>query len=278
MLLSNTAVYGERDLTTPLTIGETAVPIPLRMALSQIVGLWLGAPEAPLISLDELFNEYSKGGIDRPIFAVAGTDTHNTGSPESEVGVARTGVYVEAFTPEGVFNAIERGRGFATTGPFVDLRVNGRMMGQTAIALRGGLVKIEVNARSQEGAGIAAVRVVRGHDPEEWGTEHEPPEPESSLSLEEEVDGPTFYRVEVVAHDLQSGRESYAWSNPVFVRCPLWDGDCDGYLSIVERLLGSDPAKWGSKPEHTLKADSCSNGLDDDNDGTSDADDSGCQQ
>ena len=112
--------------------------IPLRVAIYYAtqfftgVGQWLGAPQAPLNSWDQLLMAYVNGTVDKPIFAVANSDAHNTGDPDSKVGMAKNGLYVLALTPRQVYKAIEAGRSFATTGPFLAVDVNGMLMGSTA--------------------------------------------------------------------------------------------------------------------------------------------------
>src|SRR4030042_2341575 len=98
-------------------------PIPLRMAIYYAtlgftgVGQWLGAPQAPLNSWDDLLMAYVDGTTDIPTFGVANSDDHYTGDPTSKVGVAKNGVLVTALTPAAIYEAIEAGRMFATTGP-----------------------------------------------------------------------------------------------------------------------------------------------------------------
>jgi hypothetical protein len=94
--MNNLAIYGERDLGMLVPFPGFPDPIPLRLAIYYAtlgftgVGQWLGAPEAPLNSWDQLLMAYVNGEVDKPIFAVANSDAHNTGDPDSQVGSART--------------------------------------------------------------------------------------------------------------------------------------------------------------------------------------------
>ncbi|MDD1769695.1 MAG: hypothetical protein LUO79_01290, partial [Methanomassiliicoccales archaeon] len=71
------------------------------------------------------------------------------------------------------------------------------------------------------------------------------------------------------------GAYQFAYSNPVFVKCPF-DRDCDGYIDFFEKLLGSDPDDAASTPESILIAGTCKDGLDNDGDTLIDAADRGC--
>jgi hypothetical protein len=51
--LNGLALHGERDLNTPIPFGEFGL-VPLRTATHSATGQWLGSPEAPLHSWDEL--------------------------------------------------------------------------------------------------------------------------------------------------------------------------------------------------------------------------------
>ena len=54
------------------------------------------------------------------------------------------------------------------------------------------------------------------------------------------------------------------------------DSDADGYDDETEVSLGSDPADAGSTPEHSSLAATCTDGVDNDGDGTIDGADTGC--
>ena len=55
-----------------------------------------------------------------------------------------------------------------------------------------------------------------------------------------------------------------------------FDADGDDFLGVVEVLLGSDPMSAPSTPENAAVDGVCSDGQDNDKDGTADAADSGC--
>jgi len=55
-----------------------------------------------------------------------------------------------------------------------------------------------------------------------------------------------------------------------------FDADNDGFDDETENLLGSDPNDAGSTPEHSLFAETCSDGVDNDGDGFADIFDPGC--
>jgi hypothetical protein len=74
-----------------------------------------------------------EGATDKPIFAVANSDAHNTADPDSNVGIARNGLYVKALTADDVYEAISAGRSFATTGPSLAFDLNGEPMGAQSV-------------------------------------------------------------------------------------------------------------------------------------------------
>jgi len=55
-----------------------------------------------------------------------------------------------------------------------------------------------------------------------------------------------------------------------------WDDDGDGYTDFWEKFLGSDSKAPNSTPEHRLIRSTCTDGLDNDNDGRADGADPGC--
>ena len=73
-----------------------AEPMAAGAALAKLAGIKLGTPESPLLSWDDLLMAYVQGRVQRPTFALANTDAHNTGDADSKVGLAKNGLYVEA--------------------------------------------------------------------------------------------------------------------------------------------------------------------------------------
>jgi hypothetical protein len=153
--------YGERDVNMPVELPGYPVPIPLRIALYQAtamfsgVGQWLGAPEAPLNSWDQLLMAHVNGEVDTPVFGLANSDSHNTADLDcadgdcSTVGAGKSGVYVKELTVKELYKAIKAGRTFATTGPSLALDVNGEIMGDTAYVLDGAAnVNLSANSES----------------------------------------------------------------------------------------------------------------------------------
>jgi hypothetical protein len=223
------AVYGERDVNMPVLFPTPSGPIqlPLRMAIYYAtalyippnVGQWLGSPEAPLNSWDDLLMAYVNGTVDRPIFGLANSDAHNTGDPDSNVGVAKNGAYLEKkLTAKELYKAIKAGRTFATTGPSLALDVNGELMGDTAYVFDGTVaVNLSVNSESPT-AVLVKIDIIKNGSV--WQTiSPTPPTPTLDVSLEDDaVTGDGYYRVEVTSLDLSTGKYYFAWSNPVFVR------------------------------------------------------------
>jgi hypothetical protein len=58
--------------------------------------------------------------------------------------------------------------------------------------------------------------------------------------------------------------------------CDHIDADSDGFIGAAERALGSNPASAASTPESIALAGKCSDGIDNDGDGLTDAADPGC--
>ncbi len=221
--LNDFAIYGERDVNMLVAFPGIPTPIPLRNALflaTQMfsgIGQWLGAPEVPLNSWDDLLLEYVNGEADTPIFGLANTDSHNTGALDSNVGVAKNGVYVKELTANELYKAIRAGRSFATTGPSLSFDVNGELMGDTAYVMDGVTnVNFAIDSESPT-AILAKIDVVKNGVV--WRT-LAPMAPSFQVSLPDVVDRDGYYRVEVTAYDVLSGKYSFAWSNPVFVRIP----------------------------------------------------------
>ena len=221
--LSDLALYGERDLNTPVPFGGQRIP--LRLAVYSAtkmltgVGQWLGSPEAPLNSWDQLLMAYVDGTVDTPIFAVANSDAHNTGDPDSKVGVAKNGLYVKALTAEEVYGAIKAGRSFATTGPSLAFDVNGELMGGTAHIASGGSADLNLSVSSESATAIL-VKIDIIKNGEVWRTIS----PMQPVYEDTPVDGGVtedgYYRVEVTSQDQPNGPYHFAWSNPVFLNVP----------------------------------------------------------
>ena len=221
--LSDLGLYGERDLNTLVALGDQSIP--LRLAVHSAtetltgVGQWLGSPEAPANSWDQLLMAYVNGTTDTPIFGVANSDAHNTGEPDSNVGVAKNGLYVKALTPEEVYGAIKAGRSFATTGPSLAFEVNGEIMGGTAHIAGGGSANLKLSVSSESATAILTkIEIIKNG--EVWRTisPNEPAYEDTLVDDSVTVDG--YYRIEVTSQDLPDGPYRFAWSNPVFVNVP----------------------------------------------------------
>ena len=228
MLLNNLAVTGEVDelhmlLPNPGFPGPALLPLRNLLWWATLLfsgtGQWLGAPEAPLNSWDDLLIAYVDGTVDTPIFGLANSDAHNTGDPDSKVGVAKNGAYLKkGLTAGELYKAIKAGRTFATTGPSLDLSVDGELMGDTAYVLDG-TVSVELSAAAESPSAIL-VKIDILKNGEVWQT-ISPLSPSYDGTLADGgVSEDGYYRVEVTSLDLASGGYSFAWSNPVFVRVP----------------------------------------------------------
>lgn len=211
LMLGNFATYGGRDLNAPVLLPGAREPIPARDAL-QAVGLKLGTPEAPLQSWDDLLMAYVDGRSDQPVFALANTDAHNTGDPDSKVGLAKNGLYVRRLSGEEVYAAIRAGRSFATTGPSLTFTVEGKLMGETARVGGSATLDLSVNAESAS-AVLEKVDIIKNG---EILKTVNPKSPAYEETLEDSVTGSGYYRIEVTSYDASSGRRYFAWSNPVF--------------------------------------------------------------
>lgn len=221
--LNNFALYGERDANMLVYFPPLGMEIPLRDALHiatqyfpPYIGQWLGAPDAPLSSWDELLLAYVDGTVDTPIFALADSDAHNTGDPDSTVGVAKNGVYVKGeLSSRALSKALKAGRSFATTGPSLNFMVNGEMMGDES-EISDGSAEIELTANSESpSAIIVKIDIIKNGTV--WQTLN-PLSPSFEDTLEDAgVTENGYYRVEITSLDLINGGYSFAWSNPVFV-------------------------------------------------------------
>jgi hypothetical protein len=221
--LNNFALYGERDVNMPVEFPPYGT-IPLRSALYYAtlafsgIGQWLGSPEAPLSSWDDLLMAYVDGTVDAPIFGLANSDAHNTGDPDSRVGTAKNGVYLKKLTAQDFYKAIEAGRTFGTTGPSLALDVNGKLMGERAVIPRG-TARINLTANSESPA-VVLIKIDIIKNGVLWKTiPLTSPTYEATLS-DDAVTKDGYYRVELTAIDMVSGSYQFAWSNPVFVKVP----------------------------------------------------------
>jgi hypothetical protein len=227
LTLNNMAIYGDRDLSMPVTIPNLPT-MPLRDALyvatqqMTTVGQVLGEPGTPIHSWDELLLAYVDGELDHPTFGVADSDAHNTANLSanvdySDVGQARNGVFVRRLTQHSLFGAIEAGRCFATTGPSMAFTVNGEMMGETVVlkSWKRRAVKLDLSVNAESATAVVAkVTIVRNGKP--WKV-LSPMAPSYRTALCDTVDQDGYYRVEVVSVDAVTGEYQFAYSNPVFV-------------------------------------------------------------
>jgi len=222
--INNLAVYGERDANIPVSFPGFPVPIPLRDALYygtlglSGVGQWLGSPDAPLNSWDDLLMAYVHGDVDTPIFGLANSDAHNTGDSDSNVGIAKNGAYVKELTARELYKAIKAGRTFATTGPSLALDVNGEMMGDTA-CISDGKADVNLSVNSKSGTAIL-VKIDIIKNGEIWQTVSAMRPTYMASLTDDDVTEDGYYRVEVTSYDVISGSLYFAWSNPVFVSVP----------------------------------------------------------
>jgi hypothetical protein len=212
IFLGNFATYGNRDLEKLINFPGQTAQMPARQALLKLAGLKLGAPEAPLLSWDDLLKAYLGGKIDHPVFAVANTDAHNTGDADSKVGLAKNGLYVKQLSADEVYAAIKAGRGFATTGPSLDFSVDGALMGETAKVGGSASLSLKVNAETG-GTVVEKVDIIKN------GEVLKTVNPNTATyeeTLKDDVSGTGYYRIEITSFNSSSGKRYYAWSNPVF--------------------------------------------------------------
>jgi hypothetical protein len=221
--LNNFAIYGERDVNMLVPWIDGSM-IPLRYALYYAtlyftgVGQWLGSPQAPLNSWDDLLMAYVDGDVDRPTFGVANSDAHNTGDSDSDVGVAKNGLYVKALTGKDVYEAIKAGRSFATTGPSLAFDVNGQLMGGTAEVASGGSANLSLSVNSESPTAILVkIDIIKNGDVLQTIS---PMSPTYQTTPADSVTEDGYYRVEVTSYDVISGAYHFAYSNPVFVDVP----------------------------------------------------------
>ena len=86
-----------------------------------------------------------KAGVYLP--ATAGTDQHRLREFMRERQI-RTVVFAEAFTRDHILQAIKRGNSFLTSGPFVEIEVNGASYGETAT--HDGEVDLQIELHAEE--------------------------------------------------------------------------------------------------------------------------------
>ncbi len=230
LTLNNFTLYGERDVNMLVPFPGAPTPIPLRYALYYAtqyfppnIGQWLGAPQAPLSSWDELLMAYVYGIVDKPIFGLANSDAHNTDDLDctdgscSKVGVAKNGVYVKkekkGLTAKELYKAIKAGRTFATTGPSLNLDVNDEFMGDTAY-ICDGAADINLSVDSED-PNFLLVKIDIIKNGVIWVT-ITPNSSTYDVTLDDTVTEDGYYRVEVTS--LGSSGYQFAWSNPVFVK------------------------------------------------------------
>jgi len=249
-LLNNLAIYGERDLTSKYR--KTIYDVTL---MYYGVGIWIGSPEDPLNSWDSYLLNYAEAQ-DYVLFAVGGTDTHNSGNPDSKVGLAKTGVYVNAFTANDLYEGIKKGRSFVTTGPIVSFNISDTMMGETLFLTRG--VKPVLNVKiesSGPSANITQVKIIKNGF--SWQTFNP-----NQTSFETQINDTSVaidsvYRIEVAEYDSALNKTHYAYSNPIFVKPPLLgDVIMDGTVDIFDVVIVA--AAFGSRPvdpEWDMRAD-----------------------
>jgi hypothetical protein len=227
ILLNNLAITGEVPELNML-MPNPGFPGPALMPMREIlwwatlvfsgVGQWLGAPEVPLTSWDELLMSYVNGVVDAPIFGFANSDAHNTGEADSKVGSAKNGLYVKELTAAEFYKAIKAGRSFATTGPSLALDVNGEFMGDTAYVFDGAAsINLSVDSESPT-AIVVKIDVIKNGAI--WQTLSPMIPIYGTVLNDNSVTEDGYYRVAVTAYDVLSGGYSFAWSNPVFVRVP----------------------------------------------------------
>jgi hypothetical protein len=220
LTLNNLNVYGERDLSMLVPFPGQPAPIPLRIAIYYAtlgftgVGQWLGAPQAPLNSWDDLLMAYVNGATDIPTFGAANSDSHNTGDPGSTVGVAKNGLLVTALTPEAIYGAIQAGRLFATTGPSLTFDVNGKQMGETLYTGLGGPTHLNLSANSASPTAILVkIDIIKNGDVLQTLN---PMAPSWAGVIDDTVNGSGYYRVEVTSLDMVDNTYHFAYANPVF--------------------------------------------------------------
>ncbi|MFZ2444888.1 MAG: hypothetical protein WAW37_00885 [Syntrophobacteraceae bacterium] len=233
LTMNNMAVYGERDLDMEVELFGTTMA--LRDAVFQAslaltgIGQYLGGPEAPLRSWDDLLMAYVRGEMDRPVFGAANSDAHNTFNLDgrifvnrpgdnSDVGEARNGILVQKLTRRHLLDAIKAGRSFATTGPSLSFTVNGKNMGETmkfrTYATLQPSIKLSVNSESPV-AVLAQIDIIRNG--KLW-KRFNPMTGKYATQITDTAPVNGYYRVEVTAVNMETGAYSFAYANPVFIK------------------------------------------------------------
>jgi hypothetical protein len=219
--MNNLNVYGERDLNMLVPFPGQPDPIPLRVAIYYAtlgftgIGQWLGAPEAPLNSWDDLLLAYVNGTTGTPTFGAANSDSHNTGDPGSTVGSAKNGLLVTELTPAAIYEAIRAGRMFATTGPSLTFDVNGKLMGEKLYTGVGDPTHLNLTASAESPtAVIVKIDIIKD------GTILQtlsPMAPSYAGVIDDTASDHGYYRVEVTSLDMADNTYHFAYTNPVFV-------------------------------------------------------------
>ena len=155
---------------------------------------------------------YVEGRSERPVFALANTDAHNTGDADSKVGMAKNGLYVKQLSADEVYAAIRAGRSFATTGPSLQFSVDGALMGETARIGDAATLTISANAETAS-AVLEKVDIIKNGEILKTVS---PGTGAYEETLSDGVTGSGYYRIEVTAYDPSSDQRYYAWSNPIF--------------------------------------------------------------
>jgi hypothetical protein len=133
-------------------------------------------------------------------------------SPDHGGGVGKAAVFATDLTREGILDAIRARRTFATTASrlFLDVRVNGRMMGEKLPkSERGSPVEVKIDVRAP--GDIDRIEVCRNNT---FVFVNRPKERNVQLTYVDTspLDGYAFYYVRVIQKN-----EEIAWSSPVFL-------------------------------------------------------------
>ncbi len=155
----------------------------------------------------------------RRLGVIASSDEHSGRGGLRHGGIAA--VWAQALTRDGLFEAINQRRSYATTGEriLVDFEVAGEMMGGVVTAGRGGQIELALSVWGTEN--LLRVEILRCslEDGDEIRTIlSEAPRPESRdfrTMLRESVTGPSMYYARVVQEPVE--RPAMAWTSPVWV-------------------------------------------------------------
>lgn len=91
----------------------------------------------------DLWLSLLKKGVYIP--ATTGSDRHRIAEVKEERHI-KTYVYVEQFKRENILNAIRKGNSFLTSGPFVDIKINGKSYGETVFFSEEVTIEISIEA------------------------------------------------------------------------------------------------------------------------------------